>query len=99
MTRGLLVALALLFVSACGTAAGTVRTSVDESADKRRPARNVDPTSINVDAVRFAGEEPYAWFDGNTGRSLSFDEVSAKMNASKVVMVGEQHDQAAHHEL
>ena len=91
---------AIVVVTVALAACGTMRPElVHGPAPMRRPVRQIDPASVTVDAVRFAGDEQYAWFDGNTGHSLTFDEVLAKMKETRVVMVGEQHDQPAHHEL
>lgn len=65
----------------------------------RRPARTIDPASIVVDQPRFDGDAAYAYFDGNTGAALTFDDVLARARTAQVVVVGEQHDQAVHHEL
>jgi uncharacterized iron-regulated protein len=90
------VVVVVALLSACAT----VKPEVAQGAPPhRREVRAIDPSTVAVDAVKFAGDEQYAWFDGNSGHSLTFDEVLAKMKSSRVVMVGEEHDQPTHHEL
>lgn len=90
------VAFALAALSGCAT---VNKETAATQAPWRRPPRAVDPDSIVVRAIEFADDQAYAYFDGNTGRELSFDEVLTRARASQVVVVGEQHDQASHHEL
>ena len=91
---------ALVVVVATLAGCGTVQPElVAGPAPHRREVRRVDPGSVTVDDVRFVGTEAYAWFDGATGRALTFDDVLVRARASTVVIVGEQHDQASHHEL
>jgi uncharacterized iron-regulated protein len=93
---------AAVFVAVAMTLAGgcaTVQTQVGGPPPPRRPARDVDPRTLVIEPVRFTGEQAYAFFDGNTGASLTFDQVLERAMASSVIMVGEQHDQEPHHEL
>ena len=82
-------------------AAGCVTTQERSTgpAPWRRPERVIDPATVVVDTPRFDGDAAYAYFDGNSGAALSFDEVLARARVAQVVVVGEQHDQAVHHEL
>lgn len=82
-----------------GAGCVTTQERTTGPAPARRPARTIDPASIVVDQPRFDGDAAYAYFDGNTGAALSFDDVLARARAAQVVVVGEQHDQAVHHEL
>jgi uncharacterized iron-regulated protein len=94
------VAPCVLFAVSLAFGCATVKPEVVHSAAPlRRPDVSIDPSNVSVDAVKFVGDEQYAWFDGNTGRALTFDDVLARLRASKAVVVGEQHDQPAHHEL
>ena len=93
---------ALLCGLLCGLLGGgcvTVHERASLPPPTRRPQRHVDPATVVVDAVRFDGDAAYAYFDGNSGASLTFDEVLVRARAAQVVLVGEQHDQAVHHEL
>ncbi len=65
----------------------------------RRPPPNVDAAAVVVDTPRFEGEAAYAYFDGASGAAITFDAVVARARAAQVVVLGEQHDQAVHHEL
>ncbi|MCC7071973.1 MAG: ChaN family lipoprotein [Deltaproteobacteria bacterium] len=77
----------------------TVQEREHGPAPYRRPAPKVDAASIVVDTPGFEGEAPYAYFDGATGAAISFDDVVARARAAQVIVLGEQHDQATHHEL
>lgn len=63
-----------------------------------RPPRQVDPSALHVAVPRFDGAD-FAFYDGNTGKQIAFDEVVTRARAANVVIVGEQHDQPSHHEL
>jgi uncharacterized iron-regulated protein len=64
-----------------------------------RPPRTLDPAKLEVAPLSFPDHAQYAFLDGDTGRQISFDEVLARARAAQFVVVGEQHDQSAHHEL
>lgn len=83
----------------CGGGCVTVQERDSRPAPHRRPQRHVDPASVVVDTPRFEGEAAYAYYDGNSGRALSFDDVLARAHGADVIVIGEQHDQAVHHEL
>lgn len=92
---------ALLSAVVVGCACGTTTVTVEREngpAPHRRPLRNIDP-NVQPDPVRFANDAPYAWIDGDTGKSITFDDVLSRAAAAHVVVVGEQHDQASHHEV
>jgi uncharacterized iron-regulated protein len=93
-----LVVLACSAVLAAGCASTVEKEVTTGAAPQRRPLRDIDP-NIKPDPVRFDGDAPYAWIDGNTGKSITYDEVVARARASQVIVVGEQHDQASHHEV
>lgn len=86
----------VLLGAACGTTVERVR--VTGETPHRRPLRDVDP-NIVPDAVQFLDDAPFAWIDGNTGKSITYDDVVARAVAAQVIVVGEQHDQATHHEV
>lgn len=76
----------------------TVTTMTSEQAKiVRRPAPQ--KKSLDVSAPVFADGDDYAYVDGATGKQISFDDVVARLRVSKVIVVGEQHDQRSHHEL
>jgi len=82
----LLVAAAL---SGCATASPS-RLGVRERIDER---------SVVVEPLRFEDETGFAFIDGRTGRALSFAEVARRVREAELVLVGEQHDEPAHHAL
>jgi uncharacterized iron-regulated protein len=46
----------------------------------------------------FVADGAFAFVDGRTGAALSVDDLAARLRNHRVVVVGEQHDQSAHHE-
>lgn len=82
-----------------GAGCVTTQERATGPAPWRRPERAVDPASVVADVPRFDGDAAYAYFDGNTGAALTFDDVLARARGAQVIVVGEQHDQAVHHEL
>jgi uncharacterized iron-regulated protein len=84
--------------SACATTEATVREEPVTTTDLARAPLPLD--SVVVEELRYeAGESGLAYVDGRTGKSLSYDDVVARMRAAQVILVGEQHDQATHHRL
>lgn len=99
-TGGLVGVAWLSLAALLGSACATVKPEVTRGpAPERRPPRQVDPASVRVGPVSFAEDQEYAYFDGNTGAALSLDDVLARARRADVVVVGEQHDDPAHHEL
>lgn len=95
-----LVATAVLALALLGASCATVSSErVRGAVPKRRDALHIDPASVHVDDVRFLADEAYAWIDGATGKRIAFDAVVARATAAQVIVVGEQHDQATHHEV
>ena len=66
-------------------------------AGHRRPP--VEPREVVVEPPRFDGDGAVAWIDGTTGKALSMDDVVARLRSQPVSVIGEQHDQASHHEV
>jgi uncharacterized iron-regulated protein len=96
----LLALLALLVSLTASLGCASVQAEVVRGpAPERRPLRLIDPALVKVEPVVFDEEQAFAFFDGDTGRSLGFDEVLARARQARVVVVGEQHDDPAHHEL
>ena len=93
----LLLSLSIVLSSACATT--TTSTSPPLAADAlgRRPA----PTArtVQLAPLQFVDDGAFAWVDGRTGASLTFAEVTTRLKQHQIVMVGEQHDQPAHHEV
>lgn len=89
---GALVGLA----SACATTA----SNGPKTADIERPPV---PEPVAIESVTIAPlafeEDGFAYVDGRTGESLSFEQVAERAKAADVVLVGEQHDLASHHEF
>jgi uncharacterized iron-regulated protein len=50
-------------------------------------------------ALAFVTDGSFAFVDGRTGAALTYDDVVARLRTHRIVMVGEQHDQATHHEV
>lgn len=99
--RGVMHQVAILgvtFALASGCASTVEREVTTGAAPHRRPLRDIDP-NVQPDPVRFDDDTPYAWIDGNTGKTMTYDEVAKRAAASQVIVVGEQHDQASHHEV
>lgn len=91
-------AVAALLTLCCGGCV-TVAERDSRPPPHRRPARQVDPASVAVDTPRFDGETAFAYYDGASGATITFDDVVARTHAADVVVIGEQHDLAVHHEL
>jgi uncharacterized iron-regulated protein len=95
-----LAAVVALLVSGCATTTTTSTTTTTEPAMAEITRRPPPPTTAPQAApLQFVDDGAFAWVDGHTGAALTFAEVVARVNAARVVMVGEQHDAAAHHEL
>lgn len=98
-----LLSLATMSLGALSGACATTETAVREeapttSSDLTRAPLPLD--TVVVEELRYeAGDTGLAYVDGRTGQSLSYDDVVARMRAAQVVLVGEQHDQASHHQL
>lgn len=89
--------LALGLAVGCATTTATVSPEKPVNPFGRRPPPTAR-TDFSVEAPVF-GDEAWAFFDGHTGTQLPFAAVVARLKASRVVVVGEQHDQRTHHEL
>lgn len=92
---GLLFALPLALATGCATtkqAAGPSEPPIAQAGEAR------DPATVALEPFEFE-EDGFAYVDGRTGESLSFDEVAARAREAEVVLTGEQHDQASHHHL
>jgi uncharacterized iron-regulated protein len=98
-------ALALVTTSMGCATARSVTTSSDVpvltvEAQRHRPLHaSIDVDALGLAAPHFGADESYIYIDGKSGKTLSFDQVHKRLTAADVVVVGEQHDQAAHHEL
>jgi len=101
VSRAPLLALAIAHAGACSTTeAAKPEPSVDVRvrADLTRPRQAAD--AVVVEPLRYEeGEHGLAFIDGRTGKALTYDDVVARMRASEIVLVGEQHDQVPHHAL
>jgi uncharacterized iron-regulated protein len=88
----------VLGAAGCATTGATAPAPVADAdvAPYRRPAP--DHADVAPAPVAFVGDGAFAFVDGRTGAALGVDDVVARVRAHRVVMVGEQHDQAAHHE-
>lgn len=89
----MLIAVAL--TSACATMPTT--TSVVSAEITRRPPPPT--TAPRAAPLEFVDDGAFAFVDGHTGAALSFADVVTRLKGARVVMVGEQHDAADHHEL
>ncbi|MBM4280463.1 MAG: ChaN family lipoprotein [Deltaproteobacteria bacterium] len=81
--------------TATGVSAGV---SDDTKALRRRPPVPPEAARVRPAPLTFVGDGAFAFVDGRTGAALSVDDVLARLRAHRVIVVGEQHDQAAHHE-
>ncbi|HEY1099729.1 MAG TPA: ChaN family lipoprotein, partial [Myxococcota bacterium] len=63
--------------------------------------RRPPPTkrTVTIAPLQFVDDGAFAFIDGKTGAALTLDEVLVRLRHTRAVMVGEQHDQPAHHEL
>ncbi len=87
----------VLVTSACATTGADVSAVPDVAAvPHRRPPPPTSPAKASP--LQFVADGAYAYVDGVTGAALSLDDVKARVAAHRVVVVGEQHDQLAHHE-
>lgn len=93
------VALSSVLSSLLSSGCASVQRVRGEELSHRRPARSVDASRLDVPVPRFSDDDAWAFFDGNTGAALSLDDLLQRARAADVVVVGEQHDQAVHHEL
>ncbi len=96
--------LALLLLTACATTTTTTTTTTATTATTgaalergRRPAP--ERKAIKALPLVFQDDDAFAFVDGNTGAQITLTEVVDRLRRHKVVVVGEQHDQAVHHEL
>ncbi|MDP2343687.1 MAG: ChaN family lipoprotein [Deltaproteobacteria bacterium] len=96
----------LIGLSACATTTtttpdtATATTTMKAAASLERGRRPAPPAkAITVAPLEFSDTADFAYVDGKTGEQLSFSAVLERLRESKVVVVGEQHDQASHHEL
>jgi uncharacterized iron-regulated protein len=88
-------------VDGCVTVASTAtspQTAVGEVAPKRRPPVPAEAANVRPAPLSFAADGAFAFVDGRTGAALTIDDVANRVRTHRVVMVGEQHDQATHHE-
>jgi uncharacterized iron-regulated protein len=90
----------VVVVDGCVTVSSSTpaAASVVEAQPRRRPPVPPEAAHVRPAPLSFSGDGAFAFVDGHTGQSLSVDDVAARVRAHRVVMVGEQHDQAAHHE-
>jgi uncharacterized iron-regulated protein len=65
---------------------------------RRRPPVPPEAAHVRPAPLSFVGDGAFAFVDGRTGAALSVDDVVARVRAHRVIVVGEQHDQATHHE-
>lgn len=91
--------LALASALGCATTQGGSSSASAEGANARPLPEERDPAAVTVEALAFDEEQGFAFVDGRTGESLSWDEVKARVRAAEFVIAGEQHDQPAHHRL
>lgn len=92
-----LVVVCLAFSSALGCA---TTQSASSAGPKERPLpKEVDPKSVRVEELRFDDVDGFAFVDGRSGKSLSWDEVKSRARAAEFVVAGEQHDDLSHHRL
>jgi len=93
---GALAALALSSACATTTSVEVLPVTSAEVAVHRRPP---PPGKAEKPApLSFVADGRFAFVDGKTGAALTVDDVNARVRAHRVVVVGEQHDQLAHHE-
>ncbi len=89
--------LALLGALGCAT---TKAGGASPDASHERPLpKERDPASVSVEPLQFNDPDGFAFVDGRSGESLSWDEVKARVLAAEFVVAGEQHDQLSHHRL
>lgn len=92
------VLLPLISALACATTQPQKPSSPRTSAERPLPKER-DPDAVALEPLAFDEEHGFAFVDGRTGESLTWDEVKARVVAVEFVVAGEQHDQAAHHRL
>jgi uncharacterized iron-regulated protein len=92
------VTLALLAGTGCATTSTEIHrvTSVQRPVTRRPPPPGVAPA---IEPLRFVDDGRFAFVDGVTGKALAFADVAVRLQAHRVVVVGEQHDQLQHHEV
>lgn len=95
---GALVVVALLDGCVTVSSSTTAGMAVADATPRRRPPVPPEAAHVKPAPLAFSGDGAFAFVDGRTGAALSLDDVAARVRAHRVVMVGEQHDQAAHHE-
>jgi uncharacterized iron-regulated protein len=95
-----LIASLVIVTNGCVTVSPSTAGS-PASADatpRRRPPVPREAALVKPAPLDFPGDGAFAFVDGRTGAALSLEDVAVRVRAHRVVMVGEQHDQAAHHE-
>lgn len=99
MPRALpLVVILLSLLSALGCATTQSATSSRAPGERPLPPTH-DPASVKVEELHFDDESGFAYVDGRTGKSLTWEQVKERVRAAEFVIAGERHDQAAHHRL
>jgi uncharacterized iron-regulated protein len=90
----------VVVVDGCVTVSSSTAaaTAVVDTTPHRRPPVPPEAAHVHPAPLSFSGDGAFAFVDGHTGAALSVDDVVARVRAHRVVMVGEQHDQATHHE-
>ncbi|MCP4500399.1 MAG: ChaN family lipoprotein [Deltaproteobacteria bacterium] len=70
-----------------------------------RPDESISVDKVQVEALAFSSTEAFglsdefAFVDGKTGASLTFEEVLARAEKTQAFLIGESHDQRSHHRL
>lgn len=96
LTGPLVVTLALSSVLGCAT---TQSASSDPPPQERPIPKATDPASVTLEELQYEGPDSFAFVDGRTGQSLTWDQVKERALAAQFVVAGEQHDDLAHHLL
>lgn len=92
------LALACLVVASGCATTGTKSGPASAKFDRPPVPEPVAIESVTIEPLKFDADG-FAYVDGRTGASLSFAEVAERAKAADVVLVGEQHDLASHHEF
>jgi uncharacterized iron-regulated protein len=82
----------------CATTKDTGMPSVAQATPHRRPPPSSAEKTVNPAPLAFVDDGAFAYVDGKTGASLSLQDVADRLRRHRVVVVGERHDQRAHHE-
>jgi uncharacterized iron-regulated protein len=87
-----------VILQGCVTVTPTMPSTTTNMPPRRRPPVAPEAARVKPAPLAFVGDGSFAFVDGRTGAALTLDDVITRVRRHRVVVIGEQHDQASHHE-